>query len=127
MQVTGLSLTEFYRIVEKVSAETYRGNVIVADDAHELSGNRFVARLKVRDSHAYGARLSWTGRHMPAASWEAYRDVLTELFDRYPEARVRTVMATYRGKDGFEANYPDTAYVNIGSQMQPAYMPELSV
>jgi hypothetical protein len=127
MLVTGLSLFDFRSIVGQVSAEHYEGNVIVHQDAHKLSETRFRARLTVKDSRAHGARLSWSGRHIPAASWEAYRDVLAEVFERYPSARVRTAMATYAGKDGFEANYPATAYVNVGSQMQPAYMGELSL
>jgi hypothetical protein len=34
-------------------------------------------------------------------------------------------VAVYRGRAGFEQDYPATAYVNVGSQMQPAHMPEL--
>jgi hypothetical protein len=65
------------------------------------------------------------GRRIPAACWHAYRDVLAALFDQCPAARVRTALAVYRGREGFERHYPATAYVNVGSQMQPAHMPEL--
>jgi len=51
--------------------------------------------------------------------------VLRALFDVAPAASVYTSMARYVGKQGFESTYPDTAYQNIGSQMMPAYMPEL--
>ena len=47
------------------------------------------------------------------------------MFDQCPAARVRTALAVYRGREGFERHYPATAYVNVGSQMQPAHMPEL--
>jgi hypothetical protein len=76
-------------------------------------------------SRSEGARRSWTGRRVPAVCWHAYRDVLAALFEQRPEATVRTALAVYRGREGFEACYPETAYRNVGSQMQPAYMPEL--
>lgn len=127
MLVTGLSLETFRDIVTYVSNRDYNGNVIVQRDAYEMSPNRFRARLRVTDSHEHGARMSWSGRHMPAASWEAYRDVLQVLFDKYPNARVQTAHAVYRGREGFERDYPETAWVNVGSLFQPAYLRELSI
>lgn len=127
MLVTGLDLFTFRQIVAKVSGNEYSGNVIVDDSAHVITDNRFRARLRVKDSREHGARLSWTGRHIPAASWEAYRDVLSAVFEQFPNARVQTSMATYRGREDFESKYPETAYVNVGSIMQPAYMRELSI
>jgi hypothetical protein len=130
MRISGVSLNEFRAIVAIVSDSLYHGNVIVAREATDLGGirkPRISARLTVQNSYAYGARTSWSGRHMPAASWEAYRDVLAELFDRHPDALVRTALAVYRRKEGFEREYPQTGYRNIGSQMIPATMPELSV
>lgn len=125
MQITGLSLAQFTEIVDHVSANNYEGNLIVNSDAHSLSDTRFTARLRVKSSRGAGARMSWSGRHIPAACWHAYRDVLQAMFYAYPDARARTAMAVYRGLDGFQELYPETAYKNIGSQMFPAYMPEL--
>lgn len=125
MLVTGLPLDKFREITDRVSAEKYSGNVVVHHDAHPLSGNRFRGRLWVQSSRGPGARRSWSGRRMPAACWHAYRDVLMAVFDEYPNARVQTGMATYRGRDGFMSAYPGTAYTNVGSMMQPAYMPDL--
>lgn len=124
MQVSGLTLGEFSRVVAMVSP-TYSDNVIVHQDAHDTGRQRFTGRLWVRSSRGPGARRSWSGRRMPAACWHAYRDVLGELFELYPHATVRTTLAVYRGKDGFHAAYPATAYHNVGSMMQPAFMPEL--
>ena len=125
MQITGLSLDSFTAIVKEISDACYGGNVIVHQDAHSLSPTRFVARLRVKDSHGPGARMSWSGRHIPATCWHAYRDVLEAMFLAYPNARAVTMMATYKGLAGFREHYPDTAYKNVGSMMQPAYMPEL--
>lgn len=125
MLVTGLSLDRFQEITDRVSAEKYSGNVIVHQDAHPLSGNRFQGRLWVQSSRGPGARTSWSGRRTPAACWHAYRDVLMAVFQEYPDARVRTGLANYRGRDGFLRDYPATGERNIGSRLQPAYMPDL--
>jgi hypothetical protein len=125
MQITGLSLDKFREIVEQVSEQRYGGNVTVQKDAHPLSGNRFQGRLWVLDSRGPGARRSWTGQRLRAACWHAYRDVLLAMFREYPEAIARTGLATYRGLDGFLRDYPATGERNVGSMMQPAYMPDL--
>jgi hypothetical protein len=127
MKITGVTLDQFRDLVTDVSNALYNGNVRVHQDAHPISGRTIRARLDVHDSHRHGARTSLSGRHTPAASWEAYRDVLAELFARYPTAKVITGIATYHGVEGFNANYPATAYRNVGSPLYPVTMPELSI
>ncbi len=124
MDIRGLTLEDFQAIVAYASQDTYDGNIVVERNAHS-NGSRLAARLWADDGRGPGARTSWTGRHAHAACWHAYRDVLAELFERFPRATVRTAMAVYRGRQGFEQHYPATAYSNIGSVMQPAYMPSL--
>jgi hypothetical protein len=124
VDVRGLTLEDFQAIVAYVSKGDYDGNIVVERHAH-ASGRRLAARIWATDGHGPGARTSWSGRHAHAACWHAYRDVLAELFERFPRATVRTALAVYRGREGFERHYPATAYVNVGSQMQPAHMPEL--
>jgi hypothetical protein len=124
MDIRGLSLEDFQAIVAYVSKGDYDGNLVVERHAHGHA-QRLAARLWATDGYGPGARTSWTGRHAHAACWHAYRDVLAELFERFPKATVRTALAVYRGREGFEQHYPATAYVNVGSQMQPVHMPEL--
>ena len=124
MDIRGLSLEDFEAIVAYVSKGDYDGNIAVERRAHG-TGKRLAARLWATDGRGPGARTSWTGRHAHAACWHAYRDVLAELFERFPRATVRTAMAVYRGREGFAQHYPATAYHNVGCQIQPAYMPEL--
>lgn len=62
---------------------------------------------------------------MPAACWHAYRDVMLAVFAINPDARIYTGLAKYRGLAGFLDHFPATAGENIGSMVQPAYMPEL--
>lgn len=124
MELIGITVDEFRSAVRSVS-EQYGGNVIIHADAKATSSRSSRGRVVVRDSRGPGARRSWSGRRGPWACWHVYRDVLTELFDAHPEAKVRTSLATYDGEDGFNQNYPATAYKNVGSMVAPAYMPEL--
>jgi hypothetical protein len=124
VDIRGLSLEDLKAIVAYVSKGDYDGNIAVERHGHG-HGKHLAARLWATDGYGPGARTSWTGRHAHAVCWHAYRDVLAELFERFPKARVRTALAVYRGLEGFERDYPTTAYRNVGSQMQPAYMPEL--
>jgi hypothetical protein len=134
MQLTGISADEFRMVTSLVSRECYDSNLIVNDitDHHGKRRPRIGATLRTvtgkggdKYSSAPGARRSWSGRRMPAACWHTYRDVLNVLFEMHPDAIVRTSMAVYKGLDGFREEYPNTAYKNIGSQFNPAYMPEL--
>lgn len=127
MKIYGLAEIDFLEVVAVVSSRSYGGNVIVAEarDLSNSKGGRCQARLRVKLSTGSGSRTSASGRTGPYACWHAYRDVLHEVFTRYPEARVQTGLAEYRGMAGFLADYPATANKNIGSEGQPAYMPDL--
>lgn len=127
MDIRGASYGDVQRIIAEVSRNRYAGNVTSNSDARALlSGGRgFRGRLQVRDSRGEGARTSASGRHGRYACWHAYRDVLAAIFAEYPDAKVRTRMARYDGREGFEANYPATGRVNIGSRVAPARMPQL--
>jgi hypothetical protein len=66
----------------------------------------------------------WEGykqRHINAVCWHGHRDFMALLFDLLPDVTLRTKLATYKGKEGFEQDYPDTYYTNAGSQMYPQY------
>jgi hypothetical protein len=128
MLITGLSLDQFREIVNRISASTYDGNVIVEANAYELSPTRFRARLRCNTGRGAGARTTRSGRHMPIACWHAYRDVLAAVFLDYPNARVQagnSFSVVYRGAEDFAVKYPGTGRENIGSMMEPVTMPEL--
>lgn len=134
MQITGVTPDQFNTIVEKVGAADYFDNL-----AFELSSQQSSTRFRGRvvpkrasvapKTPAPGARLSGNylsgQRCVKAACWHVFRDVLMALFTEFPNARVYTSMATYKGMDGFQANYLPTRYQNIGSMMYPVTMPEL--
>lgn len=118
MEIRGATLSDFRQAVAAVGW-LYDDNVRLQRDSKVIGNVACRARIDVHDSRGLGARWSWTGRRGPWACWHAYRDVLTALFTTHPEARVRTALAFYRGKESFEELYPETAYLNAGSVMSP--------
>lgn len=133
MIVQGITVEQFYDAVAK--AQVAYGNNLETIIGTKHSDTRFRARVTVGetgfqlygkgDELAPGQRRSWSGRRIKAACWHVYRDVLNEVFNINPEANVYTGMAKYKGRKGFEDNYPATGERNIGSMFQPAYMPDL--
>ena len=119
MLVTGLSLDDFRAITDHVSRTDYGSNLEVHPDSQAITGNRFRARIHGRETDGPGTRRSWSGRRGRSACWHAYRDVMLGVFTVAPQARAQTSL------DGFLEDYPATGDKNIGSQMQPAYMPDL--
>lgn len=137
MQITGITPEQFTQIVRKVAERDYEGNLAV-DVSSVQSATRFRGRVILRTTGnqmglknpelAPAQRRSGNGygkpRRINAVCWHAFRDVFTELFDQYPDARIYTGLAKYRGRSEFYANYPATAHRNIGSMMYPMTMPE---
>lgn len=127
MNLKGVTLAQFNAAVATANLNPkYGGNLRVHQDAHETGVRKIttVGRLTVESSGGLGARTSWSGRKCQAACWHAFRDVIGLVFDYAPGAVVKTTMATYTTVN-FDSTYPDTAYVNVGSQFQPVTMPEL--
>ena len=128
MDIRGKGVT-FDRVVELLTSVSpdYDGHLIVHQDAHPLgvNGYGFRGRVMADASRVPGSRHSWSGRATRAACWHAYRDAIRAVLTEYPNATVKTAMARYEGLDGFESTYPGTAFINIGSMMQPTNMPDL--
>lgn len=127
MQVTRVPFTEFERILKEISNVVYDGNIGIKDYSIKNSdGTRYSVSLRAFDSRGAGTRTSASGRRGPYVSWEAFRDVLEAIFAEYPTARIATSLATYNGKDDFEAKYPGTAYKVVGSMFNPVSFGQLS-
>lgn len=112
-------------LVDTVGRVSYGGNLVAAPEWRQVTPRSVRLRVAARDSRGPGARTTWTGRHGPYACWHAYRDVIRRILVAYPHATVRTGLAVYRGRAGFEQTYPATARVNVGSVVAPAFMPAL--
>jgi hypothetical protein len=97
---------------------SYEGNVIF--NRYDVERNGTINfTLRVKDSKAPGHRRSHMGRRIPAACWHVHRDFMAAVFDLAPDAVLRSCRACYKGKDGFERDFPATGFANIGSMMQP--------
>jgi hypothetical protein len=133
VNITGLSLDQFMQCAISVSTRKYAGNLLIHQDAHDRPRSKngtsnCTARLTTVTSHGAGIRTAANGRRGKYACWHAYRDVLAEVFRRYPDAVIRAGSSwrvTYRGQDGFNAAYPETARKLVGSAASPVTMPEL--
>lgn len=101
-----------------VANKKYDGNLKI-----RIAGQRGRAtsfRLVVNSSHAPGAKVSaMTGRHIAAACWHAHRDFMVALFNLAPDARLKTAVAYYKGRDDFAAKFEATGRKNVGSMMSP--------
>lgn len=142
---TGVEYSTVAQIISNVSAEKYDGNIIVHADAGPIrrysctygcgvancggrgseNGYGYRGRIIGQTTDASGTRRSWNGRRGKYACWHAYRDVMRAILTAYPHAVITSGMARYEGLAGFENTYPATADVNVGSEVQPAYMSEL--
>jgi hypothetical protein len=130
MIVWGVSPEEVTKIIRHISASDYDGNLIAdGTPTHtgttERSGVHF--KLRVSDSAGPGAKItvdrfgtSKKGyRRTVSACWHAHRDVMLMLFDWYPEARLKSAVADYRGAESFLKQFPGTGYANVGSLVFP--------
>jgi hypothetical protein len=59
------------------------------------------------------------GRKVFAVCWHGHRDFMAKVFARFPNARISTAFADYRGIADFDGKYIDTAHKNVGSMMYP--------
>jgi hypothetical protein len=128
MIITGLTTAELHDVVAKLNAGDYDGNINVEyADAMSATGTRINVKLGTLDSRKHGSRRAWSGRHGKWLCWHGFRDVFRAVMDINPDARIKTGKTIYKGKQHFEDTYENTADINVGSMVQPAYMPEMCV
>lgn len=128
MIITGLTTSELRDVVRKLNAEDYDGNILVErTEALSATGTRISVKLGTVDSFEHGSRTSSSGRHGRWLCWHGFRDVIRGALAVNPEAVIRTGKTVYKGRQHFEDTYTNTADWNVGSMVQPAYMPDLCV
>jgi hypothetical protein len=129
MIITGITTSELRDVVAKLNAPAlYDGNIVVEyADAMSATGTRINVKLGTADSRRHGSRRAWSGRHGKWLCWHGFRDVFREVMNVNPNARIKTGKTVYKGRDHFESTYCDTADINVGSMVQPAYMPEMCI
>ena len=118
MKLWNVPVDALSAIVREVSARDYNGNIRFKRSP-EPAGRALQFTLTVADSRGPGGRLSHSGRRVAALCWHGHRDVFKEIFARFPDARLQSAQADYRGRESFERTFPATGDANIGSLMCP--------
>jgi len=136
MIVSGISPVQFAQAVEKAGvlyADNLKPHIGREYTRQDGTVNRFHARVLLKetgfgqglpkDELAPGQKRSanvMSGqRRVAAVCWHVYRDVLVEVFNINPDAKVKTAYAKYYGKQAFYDLFPQTAYLPIGSMVYP--------
>lgn len=128
MIVSGVTAQDIRDVVAKLNATDYDGNVVIERlDTLNQKGTRHTLKLGTADSRKHGSRRAGSGRHGKWLCWHGFRDVVRAIMAVNPDAKVRSAAAVYNGSVGFERVYPSTAERNVGSWVEPAYMPDMCV
>jgi len=61
------------------------------------------------------------GRKVAAVCWHGHRDFMRALYAEDPEARIKSAVADYRGRQDFEESFGSTGFRNVGSMMYPQF------
>lgn len=135
MKVWGLTKEEIELIVSIISARDYEKNIMLEYEPKALTNGKnterglvrcYQVKLRCVSSKQPGSRLNWKmNRRLIACSWEVFRDVIREMFEQGAK-RVQTAMADYRSKEDFEDKYKATRHRNMGSQLCPAEIGQLT-
>lgn len=115
-------------IIADVSRQEYAGNLVPYELRHDKDTRTHVHvrfMLRVNNCRELPARSSSTGRRTNAANWDAHAQVMTRLFDKWPDMILVSALDTYKGRDSFRDRHGATYYKNAGSQMAPAMFGEL--
>lgn len=117
MKLYGVSPDQLRDVVSFVSNRDTDCNLTFNNFRPNRSSVTFT--LRVCDSKGKGAKRSGTGRRTVSACWHTHAAVMKEIFNRYPQARIVTALATYNGADDFASKFQETAYHNVGSMFAP--------
>ena len=105
----------------------------IADDLNIKLDKSYVSRncmrvrlIKIKENKNYqrvgfSKNKDGSRKKVNSICWHGYKDFLIEMYKYHPNARVVTAQATYLNKEDFEQKYPDTAFNNIGSMVDPLY------
>lgn len=132
MKVIGVSLAQLESIAAVVGVRiAERNNYQVRASERLRKDGRVESRFTLRTLYSTRPHSApyrrigsaWPGRKprsLPGIlCWHGHRDFMRELFKRYPEAILESVLAKYKGREGFEREYAETGYQNIDRQAFP--------
>lgn len=110
MILRGVPKEYIYRVAEDMGITIYNFR-------EEGTGFAFVLR-PASGSDAYRAA-SNTGRRKWAISYEGHYVFMEAIFNRFPEAKLRSALAKYNGQDEFYRFAPIVGLTNVGSMINP--------
>ena len=132
---TSLSSDDLYDIAEDIGVRiSDRGTTFDHRPEIRKTGRAYNFSLRpseYRDeygNHHYqrvSASAFTSGRRVHAVCWHGHRDFMKALYERDPDARIKTMWADYKGVADFEEKFPETAYRNVGSMMYPMFASEV--
>ena len=118
MKIKGITEIQLRAALASAGSAHYEKNLKFRSEP-KRKGNFINLTLGVHNARSPGAARSNTGRRINAACWHAHRDVMRAIFSITPNAILHTMLATYRGSNGFEHEFAATGLTNIGSMMKP--------
>lgn len=98
---TNAKISTVRKAVQKISRK-YKGNVIFDRKPESLrkTFNYIRFTVKTKNKHLPPSRVSANSRLLYKVSWQAFGELLEEIFKLEPDAEVRTATGTY--KKGFQ-------------------------
>ena len=108
MKLWGVSSEALVRVVKEVSKKKYKGNLVLRGPEQQGKTAMITFTLRVIDSRGIGAHIAASGRRSTSLCWHGHRDVMWELFHRFPEARLKSRDADYHGVAEFLLTYEET-------------------
>ncbi|MEK7505901.1 MAG: hypothetical protein AAB597_03360 [Patescibacteria group bacterium] len=80
-------------------------------------GLRFT--LRPGDDRKWQRRSATSGRRINAVCFHGHKAFMEAVFALYPEARIKSVMADYRGVEEFNRQHEEVGDRNISNRMRP--------
>ncbi len=118
MKVYGVPLAECEHIAASLQMRLERP-VVLSKNCVQFGIRRSGPDAPWR-KHGYQTRKDGAPRTAGAAvCWHGHREFFDALFTAFPDARVKTWMATYNGDDDFTDKFSATRSMNVGSVAHP--------
>jgi hypothetical protein len=119
MYVKGLSIEGLESILNELN-KGYKNNLkLVVKNSSKKGYISF--RIATYNSHKAGSKISYTGRHVPWASWYVYGQFIDAIFEKNSTSVIYTRNKRYTKNTWQWIDY------NMGSILQPYYASEAFV
>jgi hypothetical protein len=113
MIATGISWGELVKAAQACGVEVVGKTLNTQGTRHRVKVSPFVKGKYQRVS-------AFSGRKVNAVCWHGFRDFFRECFTLQPNAVFRTALATWKGKEHFEASFAESGWQEVGSEFRPA-------